>query len=240
MTNKKSDDSFWIGGFHSIKAALENPNRKIFEIIYLDKKKIDKIVINNIAHSQKNIKYFNKIFNDDFVHQGIAARVLKLNNYNLNLEIKNPAIKNFLILNQITDSRNIGSIIRTSLAFGYNNIIIDKRAYNERSYNLIKASSGAIEKVKIFQLSNIKNGIELLKKNNFWIYGLDSSANLDIKEIKFQKKIAFLFGSEEKGIEKNIKNYCDYLIKINIANIDSLNVSNAVSATLALANNKES
>ena len=64
------------------------------------------------------------------------------------------------------------------------------------------------------------------------------SSEYDIIQTKLQKKIAFLFGSEEKGIEKNIKIYCDYLVKVKIKNIDSLNVSNAVSATLALANYK--
>jgi len=235
---KNHGDSFWIGGLHCVKSAINNSNRRIFELIFLNEKKLDSINLQNIHHTKRDAKYFSKIFKDDFVHQGIAARVSKLPNYNLNLEIKNDIINKFIILNNVTDPRNIGSIIRTSLAFGYKNILIDKRSYNEKSYSLIKASSGAVEKVKVFQASNIKNEIEILKDNNFWIYGLDSSATKDINQAKFEKKIAFLFGSEEKGIEKNIKKYCDHLIKINIDNIDSLNVSNAVSATLAIANYK--
>ena len=233
---KNHDDSFWIGGFHCVEAALKNPNRIIYEIIYSNNKKLNNLNIKNIRCQQKDINFFNKIFEENIAHQGIAARVSKLPNYNLNIEIRNSTINKFIILNQITDPRNIGSIIRTSLAFGYKNILIDKRTYNEKSNSLIKASSGAIEKVKVFQFSNIKNGIKILKENNFWIYGMDSSAKLDIKKIKPVEKMAFLFGSEEKGIEKNIKTYCDYLIKIDIKNIDSLNVSNAVSATLALIN----
>ena len=236
--SKNNNENYWIGGLHCVKSALENPNRKILEVIFLNEKKLNKINLQNIKNKQKDIKYFNKIFDEEFAHQGIAALVSKLPNYNLSLELKNSSLDKFIILNEITDNRNIGSIIRSSLAFGYGNILIDKRIFNEKSYNLIKASSGAIEKVKIFQVSNIKNGIKILKENNFWIYGLDSSAIQDIHSVTFQKKIAFLFGSEEKGIEKNIKTYCDYLIKINIKNIDSLNVSNAVSATLAIANNK--
>ena len=235
--NNNNNENFWIGGFHCVKAALENPDRKVLEVIYLNEKKLSKINLQNINNKQKDIKYFNKIFNEEFAHQGIAALVTKLPNYDLSIELKSSFLDKFIILNEITDSRNIGSIIRTSLAFGYENILIDKRIFNEKSYNLIKASSGAIEKVKMFQVSNIKNGIKILKENNFWIYGLDSSAKLDISNVTFQKKIAFLFGSEEKGIEKNVRSYCDHLIKINISNIDSLNVSNAVSATLALANN---
>ena len=236
--SKNNNENFWIGGLHSVKAAIENPNRKILEVIFLNEKKLGKINLQNITHKQKDIKYFNKIFDEEFSHQGIAALVTKLPNYDLSIELNHSSLNKFIILNEITDSRNIGSIIRTSLAFGYKNILIDKREFNEKSYNLIKASSGAIEKVKVFQVSNIKNGIKILKENNFWIYGLDSLAKEDISNIKFQKKIAFLFGSEEKGIEKNVRTYCDHLIKINISNIDSLNVSNAVSATLAIANNK--
>lgn len=236
--NSNNNENFWIGGLHSVKAAIENPNRKILEVIFLNEKKLGKINLQNITHKQKDIKYFNKIFDQEFAHQGIAALVTKLPNYDLSIELNHSSLNKFIILNEITDSRNIGSIIRTSLAFGYKNILIDKREFNEKSYNLIKASSGAIEKIKVFQVSNIKNGIKILKENNFWIYGLDSSAKEDINGTTFQNKIAFLFGSEEKGIEKNVRTYCDHLIKINISNIDSLNVSNAVSATLALANNK--
>ena len=236
--NSDDKETFWIGGFHCVKSAIENSNRKVFEIVYLNEKKIENIIAKNIAFKKKDTKFFNKIFEKEFTHQGIAARVSRLPNYNLNTELKHSSMDKFIILNQITDSRNIGSIIRTSLAFGYQNIILDKRNFNEKSHHLIKASSGAIEIVKIFQVSNIKNGIELLKKNNFWIYGLDNSANVNIKDIKFEEKIGFIFGSEDKGIEKNIKNHCDHFVRIDIKNIDSLNVSNAVSATLAIANYK--
>jgi len=236
--NNEDKNEYWIGGIHCVNAAFKNKNRKIYEIIFLDPKRIKNFSNTNIILNKKDANFFYKIFDKNFAHQGIAARVSKLPSYDLDNELKKNFINKFIILNQITDPRNLGSIIRSALAFGYGNIIIDKRIYNEKSYTLIKASSGAVESVKIFQSSNIKNEIKKLKENNFWIYGLDSNAITDIAKVKLEKKVGFVFGSEEKGIEHNIKKNCDYLIKINISNIDSLNVSNAVSATLAIANYK--
>ena len=144
-------------------------------------------------------------------------------------------LKNIIILDGITDPRNIGSIIRSSVAFNCDGIIVKKKDFNKKSASMYKASSGAIEKTTIFTVSNLSNAIRILKKNNFFIIGMDGKAQNELDEKILYNKNVFVFGSEGEGLSHNIKQNCDILIRLEIGNqIESLNVSNAVSATLAL------
>lgn len=225
---------FWICGYHTVLAAIQNKNRIIHRVAILEK-----FINDSQIHFKKNIekiKFFEKLFGKQFAHQGIAAEIEELQLPKFETEVNNNNFNKIIILDGITDPRNIGSIFRSALAFNFKHILINEKEINPTSFEMYKASSGSIENLKIFKVSNIKNGINILKKNNFWVYGLDSKANKEMKELKLPEKIAYVFGSEGFGIKTIIKKYCDDFIKIKIHHIESLNVSNAVSALLALHN----
>ena len=102
--------------------------------------------------------------------------------------------------------------------------------------SLYKSASGAAEIVNYIKVTNIRRAISFLKKNNYWIYGFDSSKNKNSK-LNFSQKSVLVFGSEGKGIRELVKKECDEIIQINMKNnlkfeIDSLNVSNATSIAL--------
>ncbi len=95
-----------------------------------------------------------------------------------------------------------------------------------------------MEHISIITVNNIVQTIELLKKNNYWVLGLDHNANKNINAIDVKKNV-FIFGSEDRGIRELVKKNCDETIKIEInKSINSLNVSNACSATLAIVSHK--
>jgi len=229
---------FWIGGFHSVIAALNNDDRSIYEVatiqknLFLDKKKI--------KYSIKNKSFFSKIFhNSDISHQGIAALVSLPNYLSLESILNKKKINNIIMLDGITDPMNLGTIIRNSLAFNMDLIIVNEREFNDSSQAMIKSASGAIEKINICKVKNLIHAINFLKKQNFWIVALDSDSKQDIFNHKWDKKNVFIFGSEGFGIKKILKKNCDFNLKINInQNIESLNVSSAVAATLAIFNQK--
>ena len=104
---------------------------------------------------------------------------------------------------------------------------------------MYKSACGGMELINIFEVINLNHAINLLKKNNFWIYGLDHEAKSYLNANQLSDKNAYIFGAEGGGISKKIKEKCDYLIKLKTnPNMQSLNVSNAVSATLSvIANN---
>ena len=102
--------------------------------------------------------------------------------------------------------------------------------------SLYKSASGAAEIVNYIRVTNIRRAISFLKKNNYWVYGFDSSKNKNSK-LNFSQKSVLVFGSEGKGIRELVKKECDEIIQINMKNnlkfeIDSLNVSNATSIAL--------
>ncbi len=221
-----------IFGLHSVIAAIKNPKRKIIalkctnDFFVKNKKIIDSTKIENVTilkRNQINLETKNN------VNQGAYLVTTKLKTFDLNEIEENEKL--VVILDSLNDSQNVGSILRSAYLFGIKSIIFNKNNSFEINSFLIKASSGAYEKVKIIEVTNLNRTIELLKKKKFWVIGLDINSNKTLMSIPKETKKALVLGSETKGIRKLIQKNCDFLIKINtIKNdklIDSLNVSNS-------------
>lgn len=233
--------SFWIGGKHAVLSAINNPKRKINKLIItqenqkdFDTKSLNKKIIVEI----KDKKEIDKIFiSENIVHQGVAAEIesipaIELKEY---LKNKNNSKNTLVVLDDITDQRNIGSIIRSCSAFNIDAVVLLEKNYNPKNKMMYKSASGAMELVNILPVSNITNALVVLKKNNYWIYGLDGHAKENIEDQKWTNQNAFVFGSEGEGLRRLVKENCDHLVKIKInKEIESLNVSNAVSVTLGI------
>ena len=233
--------AFWIGGKHAVLSAIKNPKRKINKLIITEENEKDfnpKNFNKKIIIEIKDKKEIDKIFiNENIVHQGIAAEIesipaIELKEY---LKINNNLKNTLVVLDDITDQRNIGSIIRSCSAFNIDAVILLEKNYNPKNKMMYKSASGAMEIVNIIPVSNITNALEVLKKNNYWVYGLDGNAKENIEDQKCSNKNVFVFGSEGNGLRRLVKENCDHLIKIQInKEIESLNVSNAVSVTLGI------
>ena len=167
--------------------------------------------------------------------QGVATLINKkekttLINH-LTQNVKN--ISTYVLLNNISDQRNIGSIIRVCAAFEVNGVIINKKYFNQTNELMIKASAGTSQHIDLIEVSNDANAIKELKKKNYWIYALDGYADNSLEDIKWHDKSVLVVGSEEKGIQDLLKKVSDIKIKISISkNVESLNVSNALSIAL--------
>jgi 23S rRNA (guanosine2251-2'-O)-methyltransferase len=233
--------SFWIGGKHAVLSAIKNPKRKINKLLVTQDNEKDfntKNFNKKILIEIKDKKEIDKIFiSENIVHQGVAAEIENIATIELKeyLKKKNDTRNTLVVLDDITDQRNIGSIIRSCSAFNIDAVILLEKNYNPKSKMMYKSASGAMELLNVIPVSNITNALELLKKNNYWIYGLDGYAKESIEEQKWTTHNAFVFGSEGEGLRRLVKENCDHLIKIQInKEMESLNVSNAVSVTLGL------
>lgn len=207
-----------------------NSNHKIFEV-YLreDVAKNDTVILNKL--NQKKIKIhildkhqMNQMF--DGLHQGYGANIENFKNYALE-DIINPEKKQlFLILDKLNDPNNLGAIIRSCDAFGVDGIIIPNKNSIGITETVVKVSTGAIFYVPIVTVSNINQTIDKLKKNNFWVIGTDASATQSISEIKNDRNLALVIGSEGYGISNLVAKNCDYLVKIPMTgHVNSLNAS---------------
>lgn len=191
---------------------------------------------------KKNIKYtyvpkekFNKYKNKN--HQGAVAILSPVSLVSLEDLISNTYNEKddltYLLLDGITDTRNFGAIIRTSLAANVSGIIISQNNSAPINSDVVKTSAGAVFKIPIARVNNLKDAIIHLNSLGVSIFSLSERGTNTIYDVNYKKSIGLILGSEDKGISKGILKLSDDVIKIPIsAEIDSLNVSSALSAVI--------
>ena len=131
-----------------------------------------------------------------------------------------------IILDEITDSHNLGSILRTANAAGVHGIIIPKRRAIGLTSVVSKASAGAIEYVPVARVTNIVQTIESLKKQNIWVVGTDSTGDKSYFDRDLTGPIALVIGSEGEGMGKLVRESCDFVVNIPmLGQISSLNAA---------------
>ena len=231
---KKS--TFYIVGRHAVTSALKNPKRRVLRVFLTEESKKD---IHRSSQNQnllKNIKVYFKTkkeldkycAREGIMHQGFVAEVEHLETINLKEFIKNKKKLNLACLFEITDPRNIGSIIRSAVSFNIDGLIVKERNFPVESKLMYKSASGCMEYVNIFQVSNINSILKYLREKNFWIYGFNSNSDKDFSTLNWEGNNVLLFGSEGFGIKQHTEKYTDFSVKINInKNVESLNVSNS-------------
>jgi len=244
---KKS--TFLIAGKHAVIEALKNNKRKVHKVFLTEdsKKKINAEGPNN--NLLKNINLFYKTkkeldrlcSRDQISHQGLVAEVEHLEPVSIKDYIRNIKDKKnitFVALEEVTDPRNIGSIIRSAVCFNIDGIIIKERSFPSESKLMFKSASGCIEHINIFEVANIGTVLKYLKTKNFWICGFDKDGDKDFSKYDWEGNNVLLFGSEGYGLKYQTKKNSDFLMKININNkIESLNISNSASVAFFHLNN---
>ena len=238
---RKSSRRFWIYGYHPVKAALLNTERKTFRLVLTQnsaKRLSDEIgFIDNLKPEIRTTKFFTELLGSETTHQGFALELSPLEEKGLDcVDFSENPMDPIVILDQITDPHNVGAILRSSEAFFGKAVITTSRNTPSESGVLAKASSGAIERIPLVKVINLVAAMEKLKDLGFWLIGLDIQGDDELEPI-LQKtsdvQIGFVMGAEGKGLRESVKKKCDYLAKIPINKaINSLNVSNAASICL--------
>ncbi|MDQ0149792.1 23S rRNA (guanosine(2251)-2'-O)-methyltransferase RlmB [Eubacterium multiforme] len=167
---------------------------------------------------------------DGAVHQGVIARITPYKYFEVK-DILDDAKKKgeepfIIILDELEDPHNLGSIIRTAETCGVHGIIIPKRRNVGVTPTVYKSSVGAVEHVKIAKVTNVNSIIDDLKSQGIWVYGADIEGKEYSYEVDFSGSCALIIGSEGRGISKLTLKKCDKLVKIPmIGKINSLNAS---------------
>ena len=228
--------SFFIIGQHAVIEALRNPKRKVLRVFLTEeskknihKKSPNKNLLNDVKVYFKTKKELDKYSTrENLQHQGYVAEVQHVQKPILKEYIKEKNDITLICLDGVTDPRNIGSLIRSAASFNIDGVIIKERNFPSESKLLYKAASGAIEYIKIFEVSNINSTLKNLKEKNFWVYGFDGNGKEDFTDIEWKGNNILLFGSEGSGMHKHTSKYADFLVKIEInEKIESLNISNS-------------
>jgi len=244
---KKS--TFLIAGKHAVTEALKNPKRHVSRLFLTEDSKKTLNKENQNINLLKNIKIFYKTrkeldrlcSKEQISHQGLIAEIGHLDEINLKDYLKFSNDKKnitFVILEEVTDPRNIGSIIRSAKSFDIDGIVVKSRSFPSESKLLYKSASGCMEHINIFEVSNINTTIKYLKSKNFWVCGFDKNGTKDFTEHDWSGHNIILFGSEGYGLKYQTTKNSDFLLKISIDNkVESLNISNSAAIVFHYINN---
>ncbi|WP_339196584.1 23S rRNA (guanosine(2251)-2'-O)-methyltransferase RlmB [Solibacillus sp. FSL R5-0449] len=163
-------------------------------------------------------------------HQGIVASVAAYDYAELDDLFNAAKAKNedpfFLILDELEDPHNLGSIMRTADAIGAHGIIIPKRRAVGLTAVVAKASTGAIEHVPVVRVTNLAQTVDELKDRGVWIAGTDAKGSADYRKMDATLPLALIIGSEGKGMSRLLKDKCDFLYHLPmVGHVTSLNAS---------------
>ena len=224
-----------IIGRNAVMEALKS--KKTIEALYITNGPREgsiNVIINLAKENRIVLKEVDKkkldSMSDGSVHQGVIARITPYKYFEVK-DILDEAKKKgedpfIIILDELEDPHNLGSIIRTAETCGVHGIIIPKRRNVGVTPTVYKSSVGAVEHVKIAKVTNINNTIDDLKSEGVWIYGADIEGQEYSYEVDFSGPCALIIGSEGRGISKLTLKKCDKLVKIPmIGKINSLNAS---------------
>jgi len=138
-----------------------------------------------------------------------------------------------VVLDHIQDPHNLGAIIRSCAATGVKGVIIPERGAAPVTAASVKTSAGTLSQVMVARTGNIPRLIEQLKERGYWIAGADGSGDATLAEMDWDRPLALVIGSEEKGMSRVVSEACDYRVSIPMeSGVESLNAS--VAAALLL------
>ena len=162
-------------------------------------------------------------------HQGVAAQVTPYKYYTVDDMLKEAESKGeppfLIILDEVEDPHNLGSIIRTANICGAHGVIIPKRRSATMTPIVAKASAGAVEYTKVAKVTNITQTIRELKEKGLWIIGTDMDGEYCYSS-NLKGPIAIVIGNEGKGISRLVRESCDLVVRIPVlGEINSLNAS---------------
>ena len=199
------------------------------------KKEIKKVYLSKQFDDEKLIKYFeDNNIKINRMDKRILDQKFKGNNQGIALEIEDFKYlsidevlndKFLVMLDHLEDPHNFGAIIRTCEAAGVDAIIIPKKRSVEITSTVMKVSAGALNNIKIVEVSSLPQTIDKLKKHGFWFYGTDMDGS-KYTDVVYDSKTCLVIGAEGNGISKLVSEKCDYIISIPMTGkINSLNAS---------------
>ncbi|MFB9329541.1 23S rRNA (guanosine(2251)-2'-O)-methyltransferase RlmB [Paenibacillus aurantiacus] len=231
---EREDAQEWIAGKHPVMEALRS-GREINKIWIAEQaQKGAGAIIAEAKNAGIIVQTVDKRKLDQMVegvpHQGIVAQAAAYRYFELDELIERAKESGetpfFLLLDEIEDPHNLGSILRTAECTGVHGVIIPKRRSASLTATVAKTSAGAVEYVPVARVTNLAQTIDRLKEEGIWIAGTDLQAEQDVYRSNFDLPLGIVIGNEAKGIGRLIREKCDFLVKLPMhGQLNSLNAS---------------
>lgn len=232
----------WLYGVHAALAALANPERTIRRVLLADPDPgmihavtdaIDAAETARPSPESIDRRGLAEILPPDAVHQGIAVLVEPLEELHLDDIAKAPGDHIIVFLDQATDPRNVGAVMRSAAAFGASALVMQDRHAPGATGTLAKAASGALERLPLVHTVNLARALHDVKEQGFWCIGLAGEAETNLQNAPLTGRVALVLGAEGAGLRRLTRETCDVLAKIPMSDaVESLNLSNAAAVAL--------
>lgn len=236
------EETTYIYGKHAVKEVI-SARPALVRTVHLapdftDEGILDLIKQGKIARASFDPKKLPKGIAPDAVHQGIIAQVeigrLLVPYDSFVKELKVTTDTALIVLGEVQDPQNVGSIIRSAAAFGIAGILIPEHRQAPLSGAVIKVSAGMAFRIPLVQIGNVNHTLEDLKSRGFWTYGLEQSASQSVAREGFEKPSVFIVGNEADGIRAKTLEHCDIPLMIPMhARAESLNAAVATAVVLS-------
>ncbi|HQT64113.1 MAG TPA: TrmH family RNA methyltransferase [Acidocella sp.] len=230
----------WLYGTHAVAAALGNPARRLRRLVITEDAQASLAaerpqpwaIQPEITDRAKIDTLLGARPGSGIVHQGVALLTDQLTSPALLDALHRPGP--ILVLDQISDPRNIGALMRTAQAFGASMVIAQERNAPEETGALAKAASGALETIPLLRIVNISRALIVLKSANVWVVGLDGTATTRLSGPAYaNRRVALVLGSEGEGMRRLTRETCDEIAALAMpGGMESLNVSAAGAVAL--------
>jgi 23S rRNA (guanosine2251-2'-O)-methyltransferase len=221
----------WIWGLHAAGAAIANPMRKISKA-WVSPAAAERAGLNPAALPKfaelMEPKDIDMRLPPGAVHQGLAVRCRPLDGPDIS-DVAIAPEKPLVILDQVTDPQNVGSIFRSAAAFGFGGVVMQTRNAPALGGALAKAAAGALEQVPEIRAVNISRAIDVLRDAGWNVIGLDGPAETTLENaLATPGPVAIVMGAEGDGLRQGVAKSCSMLARIPMPGaMESLNVSNA-------------
>ena len=228
-----SDEPVILYGWHTVSAALANPERQIRKLLLTEnaaRRLAEEQIETRVTPEIVRPSAIDQRLGADAVHQGLLAEADPLPSPDIETLEPEGIV---LVLDQITDPHNVGAILRSAAAFAVNAIVTTARHSPEATGVLAKSASGALEMVPLVTVQNLARALAALNERGFLTVGLDSEGSDDLGKVELRQPLALVLGAEGKGLRQLTRETCQVVARLDMpGEIKSLNVSNA--AVLAL------
>lgn len=230
------DDKDLLSGVNPILEKLKTAPEEIIEIMIMQSPRSSTLQEVEVESRRLGITlhYRSRRFLDALAqsrkHQGILAWVqpysyLPFSDLEECLK-KSPGADWVLVLDNVTDPRNFGALLRTAEAVGIRDIVIPKDRSVRITPVVAKASAGAVNYLRICQVTNLRRALRALKHQGLWVVGLEATSPISYHNRKYPTRVAVVVGSEGRGLRPLVQRECDFLVSIPMrGKISSLNVS---------------
>lgn len=227
---------FWLWGRHAVEAALANPRRPCLRLLATPPalERLGSLARRDgLVVETASADLIERRVGSEELHQGLALEAGPLPALTLADVVPADGPSLLLALDQLSDPRNVGAILRSAAAFAVDAVIVPERRSAELSGAAARAAAGGLDLVPLVEVTNLAQALQELKKQGFWAVGLDGAAGGGLDGLPVYERTVLVLGSEGAGLRRLVATNCDALARIAIApRIESLNV--AVAAGIAL------